>query len=210
MKHYQRRFSHILVDEFQDTNQLQYNWLKLLLSDSNSIFAVGDDDQSIYGFRGARINNLKDFIKDFKVKETIKLEQNYRSLGHILDAANALIKNNTSRLGKNLWTSGQRGDLIKLYEAPSDQLEARYVVDEIQSLQAKGSPLENIAVFYRSNAQSRVLEHTLFGAGIPYKVYGGLRFFERQEIKHALAYLRILSNPKDAVSYTHLTLPTKA
>ncbi len=196
-KHYQARFKYLLVDEFQDTNELQYNWLQILSCDSNTIFAVGDDDQSIYGFRGARTNNLKDFVVDFNIADTIKLEQNYRSLGHILDAANAVIKNNTNRLGKNLWTSKGQGDPIRLMESSSDQEEAQYVIQEVKNLRQKDYDINSIAIFYRSNAQSRVIEHALFSVGLPYKVYGGLRFFERLEVKHALAYLRISVNPKD-------------
>ena len=196
-KHYQKRFKYLLVDEFQDTNELQYNWLQILSCESNTIFAVGDDDQSIYGFRGARTNNLKDFVVDFNIADTIKLEQNYRSLGHILDAANAVINNNTNRLGKNLWTSKGQGDRIRLMESRSDQEEAQYVIQEVKNLQQKDYDINSIAIFYRSNAQSRVIEHALFSAGLPYKVYGGLRFFERLEIKHALAYLRVSVNPKD-------------
>ncbi len=196
-KHYQNRFKHLLVDEFQDTNELQYNWLQLLSCKTNAIFAVGDDDQSIYGFRGARTNNLKDFVRDLNVTETIKLEQNYRSLGHILDAANAVIKNNKNRLGKNLWTSEGTGDPIKLMQSGTDQEEAQHIIHEVKSLQQQEYDINDIAIFYRSNAQSRVIEHALFSAGLSYKVYGGLRFFERLEIKHALAYLRISVNPRD-------------
>ncbi len=209
-KHYQTRFKHILVDEFQDTNQLQYNLLRLLHNNKSSIFAVGDDDQSIYGFRGARSNNLKDYVNDFQVSETIKLEQNYRSHGHILDAANALIQNNINRLGKNLWTSDGKGNQIKLLEADSDQNEANFIINEIKTLEADDYSLDNVAIFYRSNAQSRTLEHALFGAGLPYRVYGGLRFFERQEIKHALAYLRLaMSHDDDGAFLRIINFPSR-
>jgi DNA helicase-2/ATP-dependent DNA helicase PcrA len=195
--HYQERFKHILVDEFQDTNPLQYQWLKLLAGGHNSLFAVGDDDQSIYAFRGANVGNMKDFQRDFKVEAVIKLEQNYRSHGNILDAANALISNNRNRLGKNLWTSEQGGEKLRVYEAPTDVEEANFIVSEIRQLKSDGLKLAEIALLYRSNAQSRVLEHALVSAGLSYRVYGGLRFFERQEIKHALAYLRLMQNTDD-------------
>jgi DNA helicase-2/ATP-dependent DNA helicase PcrA len=196
-RHYQERFRHILVDEFQDTNQLQYLWLKLLAGEQAAVFAVGDDDQSIYAFRGARVGNMADFERDFQVRQIIRLEQNYRSHGNILDAANALIHHNQSRLGKNLWTAEGSGEPIRLFEANSDFEEAAFIVDEVRALQREGVELSGMALLYRSNAQSRVLEHALFNAGVPYRVYGGLRFFERQEIKHALAYLRLVANPDD-------------
>jgi len=195
--HYQRRFSHILVDEFQDTNRLQYRWLKLLAGGDNAIFAVGDDDQSIYAFRGASAQNMFEFERDFARGAVIKLEQNYRSHANILDAANALIRHNQHRLGKDLWTSEGKGELLRLYEATTDLEEAAYILDEVRQLRGEGVRLSHIALLYRSNAQSRVLEHALFNAGLPYRVYGGLRFFERQEIKHALAYLRLVANPED-------------
>ena len=196
-EHYQARFKHILVDEFQDTNKLQYQWLKLLAGDKNSLFAVGDDDQSIYAFRGANVGNMQQLTRDFHIQSVIKLEQNYRSHGNILDAANALIKNNRTRLGKNLWTAENKGEAIRVYEAPTDTEEARFIVEEIQQLQREGVRLSEMALLYRSNAQSRVLEHALVSAGLSYRVYGGLRFFERQEIKHALAYLRLMENNGD-------------
>ena len=196
-EHYQARFQHILVDEFQDTNKLQYDWLRLLAGRDNAVFAVGDDDQSIYAFRGARVGNMYDFERDYQVKNLIRLEQNYRSQGNILDAANALIGNNQGRLGKNLWTAEGAGEPLKVYEAFADLDEAQFIVDEVKQLQREGTHLNDIAVLYRSNAQSRVIEHALFSAGLPYKVYGGLRFFERQEIKHALAYLRLMANSDD-------------
>ncbi|ANN67639.1 UvrD-helicase domain-containing protein [Bordetella bronchialis] len=200
-EHYQRRFRHILVDEFQDTNTLQYKWLRLLAGGGAFIFAVGDDDQSIYAFRGANVGNMADFERDYAHGTVIRLEQNYRSYGHILDAANALIDHNSGRLGKNLWTEQGEGEPVRVIEQPSDGMEAQWVVDEIRALVNEGRLRREIAVLYRSNAQSRVLEHALFSAGIPYKVYGGLRFFERQEIKHALAYLRLIANPHDDTSW---------
>jgi DNA helicase-2/ATP-dependent DNA helicase PcrA len=196
-KHYSGRFSHILVDEFQDTSQLQYKWLRLLASAEASVFVVGDDDQSIYAFRGANTGNMKDFERDFHISEIIKLEQNYRSHGNILDAANTLIRNNNGRLDKNLWTSEGDGELLRVYNAPTDLDEAAFIVKEAKSLYAEGVKLSQIGLLYRSNAQSRVLEHALFNASLSYRVYGGLRFFERQEIKHALAYLRMIANPND-------------
>jgi len=195
--HYQQRFRHILVDEFQDTNRLQYRWLKLLAGSGNAIFAVGDDDQSIYRFRGANVGNMADFEREFRVENLIRLEQNYRSHGNILNAANALISHNRRRLGKNLWTAAGAGEPVRIYEAASDGYEARWIAEEVQALVQEGFARSDIAVLYRSNAQSRVIEHALFSAGIPYRVYGGLRFFERQEVKHALAYLRLLASPDD-------------
>jgi len=200
-EHYQRRFQHILVDEFQDTNALQYRWLRLLAGGGAPIFAVGDDDQSIYAFRGADVDNMAHFARDFAGDHVIRLERNYRSYGHILDCANAVITHNTGRLGKRLWTEQGAGERVRVIEQPSDALEAQWVVDEIRSQLREGRPAHEIAVLYRSNAQSRMLEHTLFRANIPYKVYGGLRFFERQEIKHALAYLRLMDNPDDDTAW---------
>jgi DNA helicase-2/ATP-dependent DNA helicase PcrA len=196
-EHYRARFRHILVDEFQDTNRLQYRWLRLLAGPGNSIFAVGDDDQSIYRFRGASAENMQDLQKDFAVERVIKLEQNYRSHGNILEAANTLIANNRRRLGKNLWTAESKGAPLPAYEAGTDLEEAGFIVEEVQALNREGVPLSDMALLYRSNAQSRVLEHALFGAGVSYRVYGGLRFFERQEIKHALAYLRLIASDDD-------------
>jgi len=195
--HYQARFQYILVDEFQDTNKLQYAWLKLLAGKNAAVFAVGDDDQSIYRFRGAEAGNMLAFERDFAAGKVIKLEQNYRSHGNILEAANALIANNRVRLGKNLWTDEGSGEPLRVFEAATDTEEAGFIVDEVKSLQREGVRLSDIALLYRSNAQSRVLEHALFGAAIPYRVYGGLRFFERQEVKHALAYLRLVANAED-------------
>ena len=199
--HYQQRFRHILVDEFQDTNVLQYRWLKLLAGPETTLFAVGDDDQSIYRFRGAHVGNMADFEREFQVSDVIKLEQNYRSYGHILESANHLISHNAQRLGKNLWTSAGQGERPVLFEASSDGLEASWVVDQVRELTEAGLRPSVIALLYRSNAQSRVLEHALFSAALPYRVYGGLRFFERAEIKNALAYLRLASNPHDDVSF---------
>ena len=200
-EHYRRRFSHLLVDEFQDTNALQYRWLRQLAGPSTAMFAVGDDDQSIYAFRGANVANMQHFERDFARPDApvrlIKLEQNYRSHGHILDAANALIKNNARRLGKNLWTSEGKGEVVRAFAAPTDLEEAAFVVDVVKGLADDGLALDQVALLYRSNAQSRVLEHALFNAALPYRVYGGMRFFERAEIKHALAYLRLLAEPGD-------------
>ena len=200
-EHYRRRFSHLLVDEFQDTNSLQYRWLQMLTGPNAAVFAVGDDDQSIYAFRGANVANMQHFERDFarpdRPVKLIKLEQNYRSHGNILDAANALIKNNATRLGKNLWTSEGHGEPVRVFNAPSDFDEASFIVDVVQGLAGEGLALDQIALLYRSNAQSRVLEHALFNAALPYRVYGGMRFFERAEIKHALAYLRLLAEPGD-------------
>ncbi len=224
-EHYQERFKHILVDEFQDTNPLQYRWLKLLAGVGDgrrgfphpnllpggegtnvslrddvapaALFAVGDDDQSIYAFRGANVGNMQELLRDFHVENVIKLEQNYRSHGNILDAANALIANNKNRLGKNLWTAESGGEQLRVYEAGRDVDEAGFIVGELQELKREGVNLSEMALLYRSNAQSRVLEHALVSAGLSYRVYGGLRFFERQEIKHALAYLRLMENTDD-------------
>jgi DNA helicase II / ATP-dependent DNA helicase PcrA len=222
--HYARRFKHILVDEFQDTNQLQYAWLKMFSGWSPdhpcagryeinseeisvaSVFAVGDDDQSIYAFRGARVGNMADFVREFAVRQQIKLEENYRSYAHILNSANHLIGHNSKRLGKNLRTSQGVGELVRVQESSSDFGEAQWLVEEIKHLlrgegTRAGLPHSEIAILYRSNAQSRVIETALFNAGLPYRVYGGLRFFERAEVKHALAYLRLLENPHDDTSF---------
>jgi DNA helicase II / ATP-dependent DNA helicase PcrA len=200
-EHYQARFRHILVDEFQDTNNLQYKWLKLLAGhgqpNPSSVFAVGDDDQSIYAFRGANVGNMAAFEREFKVQNLIKLEQNYRSHANILNCANALIEHNDQRLGKNLWTDAGEGEPVRLYESVTDLQEAQWMLEEIKGLIYEGHLRADIAILYRSNAQSRVIEHGLFSAGVPYKVYGGLRFFERAEIKHALAYMRLLENAND-------------
>ena len=222
-QHYHQRFAHILVDEFQDTNKLQYAWLKMLAGKAPSsrapaptahktaVFAVGDDDQSIYAFRGARVGNMHDFVREFGVRHSIKLEENYRSHSHILDSANALIERNSGRLGKNLRTNAGAGEPVRIAELPSDFEETQWIIDEIRQLlregaDAQGQPTaalrrSEIALLYRSNAQSRILETALVNASIPYRVYGGLRFFERAEIKHALAYLRLLENPHEDTSF---------
>ena len=197
LQRYQTQFRHILVDEFQDTNQLQYKWLKLLLGNNCQMFAVGDDDQSIYAFRGAKVANMRSFMHDFAIKEPVRLEQNYRSTPNILAASNAVIGNNSERIGKELWTNKGHGEQIKLYEGYTEEDEAYFVADEIKSLDNQGVDLSNIAVLYRSNAQSRVFEQLFYNRGIQYRVYGGLRFFDRQEIKHVLSYLRLLINPND-------------
>ena len=209
-EHYQRRFRHILVDEFQDTNKLQYAWLKMFAGQDAAVFAVGDDDQSIYAFRGAQVGNMAAFEREFRVEQVIKLERNYRSYGHILDAANHLISHNQKRLGKNLRTEAGAGEPVRVHEAASDFAEAQWFVDEAQQLHREGMPRSEIALLYRSNAQSRVLESALFNAGIPYKVYGGLRFFERAEVKHALAYLRLIENANDDTSFLRVVnFPTR-
>jgi DNA helicase II / ATP-dependent DNA helicase PcrA len=213
-EHYQRRFRHLLVDEFQDTNKLQYAWLKMFappgVDNGQSLLAVGDDDQSIYAFRGARVGNMADFEREYRVKRVIKLEQNYRSFGHILDAANELISRNSQRLGKTLRTDAGQGDPIRVQEAPSDFAEAQWLIEEVQGLVRSGLDRQQIAVLYRSNAQSRVIESALFNSGIPYRVYGGLRFFERAEVKHALAYLRLLENANDDTSFLRVVnFPTR-
>ena len=209
-EHYRDRFKHILVDEFQDTNTLQYRWLKQFAGPHAALFAVGDDDQSIYAFRGANTANMAEFEREFAHGNVIKLEQNYRSHGHILTAANTLISQNAHRLGKNLWTAEGEGEPIRVFDAYSDQEEARFVVEEVRALNREGTNLSDMALLYRSNAQSRVLEHALFSANVPYRVYGGLRFFERQEIKHALAYLRLLTNPEDDGAFLRVVnFPTR-
>ncbi|MBI2726849.1 MAG: UvrD-helicase domain-containing protein [Polaromonas sp.] len=212
-EHYQRRFRHILIDEFQDTNKLQYAWIKMLAGQGpeatqgsapmpgGSVIAVGDDDQSIYAFRGARVGNMTDFVREFDVKQQIKLERNYRSFGNILDSANELISHNSKRLGKNLRTEAGPGEPVRVYESATDFAEAQWFVDEVKQLVRDGMERKEIALLYRSNAQSRVMETALFNAAVPYRVYGGLRFFERAEIKHALAYLRLLENPHDDTSF---------
>ena len=209
-EHYQRRFRHVLVDEFQDTNKLQYAWLKMFAGPGAAVFAVGDDDQSIYAFRGAQVGNMSAFEREFKVEQVIKLERNYRSFGNILDTANELIAHNRKRLGKNLRTEAGAGEPVRVFEATSDFAEAQWFVEEAQQLHRDGLPRHEIALLYRSNAQSRVLESALFNAGIPYKVYGGLRFFERAEVKHALSYLRLIENPNDDTSFLRVVnFPTR-
>lgn len=201
LDHYRQRFQHILVDEFQDTNTLQYAWLRLLAGDRLPVFAVGDDDQSIYGWRGARIEHIQQFGNDFPANEVVRLEQNYRSTGNILAAANALIANNEGRLGKSLWTAGGEGDPIQLFTARDEYEEARYVAEQVRDWVGQGNQRSEIAVLYRSNAQSRIFEEVFIGLQIPYRVYGGLRFFERAEIKDALAYLRLTVNQDDDASF---------
>ena len=211
-EHYQHRFAHILVDEFQDTNRLQYAWIKMFAppGGTQSVFAVGDDDQSIYAFRGAQVGNMADFEREYRVQHVIKLERNYRSFGNILDSANALIAHNTRRLGKNLSTEAGPGEPVRVSEATSDYAEAQWLVEEAQQLHRSGTARSEIAILYRSNAQSRVMESALFNASVPYRVYGGLRFFERAEVKHALAYLRLLENPNDDTSYLRVVnFPTR-
>ncbi len=196
-EHYQNRFQHILVDEFQDTSRLQYRWLTLLKGENSSLFAVGDDDQSIYAFRGANVGNMRQMMDDLNIAAPIKLTRNYRSVSVILDAANAVISHNEGRLGKDLWTDAGTGELIRHFQAEDDKEEARFLVEEIQNRKREGDAFMDQAVLYRSNAQSRSIEHALFSAAIPYRVYGGQRFFERAEIKHALAYLRLSAFPED-------------
>jgi DNA helicase-2/ATP-dependent DNA helicase PcrA len=209
-EHYQLRFRHILVDEFQDTNSLQYRWLKLLAGAGNVVFAVGDDDQSIYGFRGADVGNMMAFEREFRVENLIKLEQNYRSAGHILDCANALIAHNHARLGKDLWTDAGEGEAVRVQELVSDVGEAQWLVEQIKAIVRDGDRRSDVAVLYRSNAQSRVIEHALFSANIPYRVYGGLRFFERAEVKHALAYLRLIEQDDDDGAFLRVVnFPTR-
>lgn len=210
LKHYQQRFKHILVDEFQDTNAVQYAWLRVLAGTSGQVTAVGDDDQSIYGWRGARIENIQQFDQHFAATQTTRLEQNYRSSKTILEAANTVIANNRGRLGKNLWTEGLQGEPIDLYAAFNEQDEARFVVERINSWVAQGNPRQSAAILYRSNAQSRVLEEALIREGVPYRIYGGQRFYERLEIKNALAYLRLLQNREDDAAFERvLNTPTR-
>jgi DNA helicase-2/ATP-dependent DNA helicase PcrA len=197
LDHYRRRFRHLLVDEFQDTNAIQYAWLRLLAGSTGVPFVVGDDDQSIYRWRGARVEHINGFQKDFPGAEVVKLEQNYRSTATILKAANSVIANNSSRMGKNLWTEGSEGEPIRVYSAYNERDEAEFVVARLRDWSEQGNARADAAVLYRSNAQSRVLEEYLINAGLPYRVYGGLRFFERAEIKDALAYLRLISNRED-------------
>lgn len=209
-EHYQARFKHILVDEFQDTNDLQYKWLKLMAGSHGAVFAVGDDDQSIYAFRGANVGNMAAFEKEFRVENLIKLEQNYRSHGHILDTANALIEHNSKRLGKNLRTDAGHGELVRIFEASSDIQEAQWITEEAKNLIRDGFERSQIAILYRSNAQSRVIEHALFSANVPYRVYGGQRYFDRAEVKHAIAYLQLMDNPhNDSAFMRVVNFPTR-
>lgn len=210
LSHYQQRFQAILVDEFQDTNTIQYAWIRLLAGEQAFVMAVGDDDQSIYGWRGAKVENIQRFQQDFSKTAIVRLEQNYRSTATILDAANALITHNASRMGKNLWTSGHRGEKITLYSAFNELEEARFVADKIQTEMDQGRMADQIAILYRSNAQSRLLEESLLRARIPYRIYGGLRFYERAEIKDTMAYLRLLANPHDDASFERVVnFPTR-
>jgi DNA helicase-2/ATP-dependent DNA helicase PcrA len=208
--HYRARFGHVLVDEFQDTNTIQYSWMKALVGSTSIPFVVGDDDQSIYRWRGARVENLQQFRRDFPGVQLYRLEQNYRSTGTILAAANAIIANNSGRIGKKLWTEGGKGDPIRLYRAYNERDEAEFVVNRIRDWMSRGGKRSDAAILYRSNAQSRVFEEYLLAARVPYRVYGGLRFFERQEIKDALAYLRLISNRDDDASFERVVnLPTR-
>ena len=210
LEHYQRRFKHILVDEFQDTNSIQYAWLRVLAGTQNQLMVVGDDDQSIYGWRGAKIENIQQFNVDFSDAETVRLEQNYRSTSTILKAANKLISNNQSRLGKNLWTEDGDGEQISLYEAFNEQDEARFIVDRLQDWFNNGNRRSDAAILYRSNAQSRELEDALLRMGMPYRIYGGHRFYERLEIKNALAYLRLVINRDDDTAVERvINVPTR-
>ncbi len=210
LEHYQQRFTHILVDEFQDTNTIQYAWLRLLAGSRGKMTVVGDDDQSIYGWRGARMEHIRQFTEDFPAVNTVRLEQNYRSTGTILEAANHLIANNAGRMGKNLWTSDVQGEPILLYAGFNEIDEARFIVGEIESWRRDGGRYSEAAVLYRSNAQSRVLEEALISAGVPYRIYGGQRFFERAEIKNAMAYLRLLMNRNDDAAMERVVnVPTR-
>ena len=201
LAHYRERWLHLLIDEFQDTNALQYAWIRVLAGNSGTVFAVGDDDQSIYGWRGARVEHMQQFLRDFAGARTIRLEQNYRSTANILEAANAIIARNPSRLGKQLWTAGGAGDAIALYSAYNDQDEARFVIERIREHIGHGGAADEIAVLYRSNAQSRAFEEQLHQYDIPYRVYGGQRYFERAEVKDALSYLRLAANRHDDAAF---------
>ena len=210
LEHYQNKFKHILVDEFQDTNRIQYQFIKILHNESNHIFCVGDDDQSIYGWRGARIENIQKIENDFKPIEVIKLEQNYRSTGNILSASNALIANNQNRLEKSLWTESGDGDLINVFNARTETEESQYVVSEIENQFNQGRNLNECAILYRSNAQSRVFEEALIKRNINYRIYGGLRFFERAEIKDAMGYVRLIENTSDNIAFERIVnFPTR-
>lgn len=210
LQSYQNRFSQILVDEFQDTNKIQYEWIKLLAGKTGNVMIVGDDDQSIYGWRGAQIENIQHFLTDFTAAQTIRLEQNYRSTGNILQTANELIANNSNRLGKDLWTEGDKGEPVGIYAAFNELDEALFVSGQIKIWLEDGGKLDDCAILYRSNSQSRVLEEALIRAQIPYRIYGGMRFFERQEIKDALAYLRLINNPHDDAAFERvINTPTR-
>ncbi|NIG62700.1 MAG: DNA helicase II [Serratia symbiotica] len=210
LNHYRERFTNVLVDEFQDTNSIQYAWIRLLTGSNSNVMIVGDDDQSIYGWRGAQVENIQRFLKDFPGAKTIRLEQNYRSTSNILEAANTLIAHNAWRMGKNLWTNGGQGEPISIYCAFNELDEARFVVNRIKPWQENGGKLNDCAILYRSNAQSRVLEEALLQAAMSYRIYGGQRFFERQEIKDALAYLRLISNRNDDAAFEQVVnTPTR-
>ena len=210
LEHYQKKFRHILVDEFQDTNRIQYQFIKILHNQSNHVFCVGDDDQSIYGWRGAKIENIQKIENDFKPIQVIKLEQNYRSTGNILSASNALIANNQNRLEKSLWTESGDGDLINVLNARTETEEAQYVVGEIQTQFNQGRNLDECAILYRSNAQSRVFEESLIKQNLNYRIYGGLRFFERAEIKDAMGYIRLIENTSDNIAFERIVnFPTR-
>ncbi|CSB86062.1 DNA-dependent helicase II [Vibrio cholerae] len=200
-EHYQARFKHILVDEFQDTNAIQYAWLRMMAGAQSNVMIVGDDDQSIYGWRGARVENIEKFTREFPSVNTIRLEQNYRSTKTILEASNTLIANNSERMGKQLWTDGLVGEPISVYSAYNELDEARFVVSKIKGWQEQGGTLTDCAILYRNNAQSRVLEEALLQASLAYRIYGGMRFFERQEIKDALSYLRLINNRNDDTAF---------
>jgi len=204
LDHYQQRFQQILVDEFQDTNAVQYAWLRILAGKTSAVTAVGDDDQSIYGWRGAKVENILSYERDFADTHTVKLEQNYRSTSNILNAANAVISKNAGRLGKSLWTDAGEGEAIALYAAFNEHDEARYIADRLQTWVNEGHRREDSAILYRSNAQSRVLEAALLQAEIPYRIYGGQRFYERLEIKNALSYLRMMLNCHDDVAFERI------
>ncbi|USD65249.1 DNA helicase II [Vibrio sp. SCSIO 43136] len=209
-EHYQARFKHILVDEFQDTNNIQYAWLRMMAGPECRVMIVGDDDQSIYGWRGAKVENIQRFLNEFVGAYTIRLEQNYRSTKTILTAANELIANNTERMGKELWTEGNEGEPISVYSAYNELDEARFAVNKIKEWQEKGGSLVDSAMLYRNNAQSRVLEEALIQAGLPYRIYGGMRFFERQEIRDALGYLRLMANRNDDAAFERIVnTPTR-
>lgn len=209
-EHYQERFKHILVDEFQDTNNIQYAWLRMMAGPKCKVMIVGDDDQSIYGWRGAKIENIQRFLREFENAETVRLEQNYRSTKNILSAANELIANNAERMGKELWTEGDEGEKISIYSAYNELDEARFTVSKIKEWYDAGNKLEKCAILYRNNAQSRVLEEALLQSSLPYRIYGGMRFFERLEIKDALGYLRLMSNRNDDAAFERIVnTPTR-
>ncbi|MCR9984062.1 DNA helicase II [Vibrio diabolicus] len=209
-EHYQARFKHILVDEFQDTNNIQYAWLRMMAGPDCHVMIVGDDDQSIYGWRGAKVENIEKFTLEFPSVNTIRLEQNYRSTKTILEASNTLIANNTERMGKELWTDGNVGEPISVYSAYNELDEARFAVNKIKEWQENGGALNDAAMLYRNNAQSRVLEEALIQAGLPYRIYGGMRFFERQEIRDALSYLRLMANRNDDAAFERVVnTPTR-